>query len=92
MTPYSRVEISSRSRLLWQCRRGMLELELLLRDFVEHDYADLSEQMKLQFEDLLTQADPLLFDYLMGKQEPDDDGLRELVQTIRTATRQRLSA
>jgi antitoxin CptB len=83
-------QLSSPSRLLWQCRRGMLELEILLRDFVQHDYVYLSDNMKLQFEDLLTVADPVLFDYLMGKEEPDDDGLRAVVQTIRKAARQRL--
>jgi len=82
-------ELSSQSRLLWQCRRGMLELELLLKGFVQNDYVHLSDNMKSQFEYLLTVADPVLFDYLMGKEEPDDDGLREVVQIIRKAARQR---
>lgn len=80
----------SRERLRWQCRRGMLELELFLNDFLEYDYDDLSERKKALFVDLLDIIDPVLFDYLMGKDEPDDYGLRDIVQTVRNAARQRL--
>ena len=83
-------DLSSQSRLLWQCRRGMLELELLLKGFVQNDYEHLSGNMKAKFEDLLSCADPVLFDYLMGIQEPHDEGLREVVQAIRKAARERL--
>ncbi len=32
----------NRQRLQWQCRRGMLELELFLQDFLTYDYDALS--------------------------------------------------
>ena len=50
----------------------------------------MQEQKKYCFEDLLTVIDPVLFDYLMGIQEPDDHGLKDIVHTIREATRQRV--
>ena len=78
-----------KKRLQWQCRRGMLELELLLNDFLKFDYDELSDEKKHLFEDLLTLIDPLLFDYLMGTTEPDNDERREIIDIIRTANRQR---
>jgi succinate dehydrogenase flavin-adding protein (antitoxin of CptAB toxin-antitoxin module) len=70
----------------------MLELELFLNDFLEYNYELLPDENKSQFVDLLTVIDPVLFDYLMGIQEPDDYGLREIVRTVRDATRQRVNA
>lgn len=81
-----------KKRLQWQCRRGMLELELFLTDFLKYDYEQLPQEKKILFEDLLTIIDPVLFDYLMGTQEPDDHGLKDIVYTIRDATRQRVNA
>ena len=40
-------------RLRWQCRRGMLELDLLLNRFLESAYADLSVQQRTDFVRLL---------------------------------------
>ncbi|WP_198264682.1 succinate dehydrogenase assembly factor 2 [sulfur-oxidizing endosymbiont of Gigantopelta aegis] len=85
------INLPNKDRLRWQCRRGMLELELFLNDFLENDYENLSTDKKSDFVDLLKVIDPVLFDYLMGTDEPDDHGLRDIVQTIRTATRQRVS-
>ncbi len=82
--------LQSRQRLQWQCRRGMLELELFLQDFLSCDYEALSQQQKYYFEQLLTIIDPVLFDYLMGMQEADEAELRDIVHTIRTAHQQRL--
>ncbi len=81
--------LPDKKRLQWQCRRGMLELELFLNDFLEFDYETLSNEKKSAFIDLLTIIDPVLFDYLMGTQEPDEHGLRDIVLTIREATRLR---
>ena len=87
----SQHSLQSKKRLAWQCRRGMLELELFLKDFLEYDYDQLSLEKKRAFEDLLTVIDPVLFDYLMGTSEPENNGLRDIVHTIREATRQRVN-
>ena len=83
--------LQNKKRLQWQCRRGMLELELFLNDFLEYDYDELSEKNKSLFVDLLNVIDPVLFDYLMGTQEPDDYGLRDIVRKITSATQQRVN-
>ena len=42
-----------KNRLIWACRRGMLELDILLSRFVEEHYDLLSEDEKLRFDVLL---------------------------------------
>ena len=42
-----------KNRLIWACRRGMLELDILLSRFVETRYEKLSDQDKLRFDVLL---------------------------------------
>ena len=83
------MSVKCKKRLQWQCRRGMLELELFLNDFLEFDYDELSDEKKVLFEDLLTIIDPVLFDYLMGTKEPDNYGHREIINIIRAAAHHR---
>ena len=74
---------AKKARLKWQCRRGMLELDLLLQDFVERQLNNLSEQALQTLEDLLNTPDPLLYDWLMGRQTPEDKELSALVAIIK---------
>ena len=41
---------TERSRLLWQCRRGMLELDAMLQAFMDNAYDELTEQQQMAFE------------------------------------------
>lgn len=41
------------SQLYWQCRRGNLELDLLLKDYLENVYPKVSELERQQFAELL---------------------------------------
>lgn len=74
------------ARLRWRCRRGMLELDLLLGEFVERGLHALSDEMKRDFEALLEYPDPVLFDWLMGRAAPTDRGLAHVVERIRAFT------
>lgn len=70
------------ARLKWACRRGMLELDVLLMPFVEEAFNDLSEQDKEIFERLLTSDDPDLFAWFMGHQACPDPELARMVDII----------
>lgn len=70
------------SRLLWQCRRGMLELDALLQAFVCDAYRHLDESERRAFERLLRQADVDLYDWLAGRGEPPAD-LSAVVESLR---------
>ncbi|EKD74160.1 MAG: hypothetical protein ACD_45C00055G0003 [uncultured bacterium] len=58
-------------RLQWACRRGMLELDVMLGDFLKNTYAALTAVERQQFAQLLTFSDPDLYAWLMGFKTPD---------------------
>jgi len=70
----------------WQCRRGMLELDLLLNNFVDKGIASLTDQQKTSFELLLSYPDQTLFDLLMGNAESSDSLISEIVQKIQSTS------
>lgn len=75
-------ELMSKPRLRWACRRGMLELDVLLAPFVEQGYDALTTAQQQDFERLLACDDPDLFAWFMGHAKSDDASLQALVQLI----------
>ena len=73
------------SRLRWQCRRGMLELDALLGDFVEQHYMQLDEHEKEVFKEVLSFPDQLLFDYFFGNGKSIDKDVNNVIERIRCA-------
>jgi antitoxin CptB len=62
------------SRLRWQCRRGMLELDVLLGKFLEEAFLNLPENEQDIFIKLLNNSDQDLYYWLTGqKVAPDVD-------------------
>lgn len=72
-----------RARLLWQCRRGMLELDAMLQSFMDKGYDDLSEHQQKAFEILLQTPDQLLLEYLMDRTIPIDKDVAYVARRIR---------
>lgn len=70
-------------RVYWRCRRGMRELEELLLDFGETQYAGLSDTERRAFEQLLDYSDQVLLEYTMGDAVPRDRALADLLSKIR---------
>ena len=75
--------LPSLDRLRWQCRRGMLELDLLLEDFLDNTYAGLSDAEKRTFCRVLEYQDQLLLDWFMGRAVPADREIIRIVERIR---------
>ena len=75
------------AELKWRCRRGMLELDLLLLGFLDEGYADLPEHAQQAFAQLLTYPDQDLFEYLMARALPTDKDVAHVVNCIRNAAR-----
>jgi len=75
-----------RARLAWHCRRGMLELDLLLQDFLDHHYDHLAPHEQRAFEILLSYPDQLLLEYALGRMMPADPVLAHVVGRLRTAS------
>jgi len=71
------------SALRWRCRRGMLELDILLNGFLDKSYKKLTVQQKNTLDQMLDYPDQLLFDLFLGHMQSSDNSVSELVQTIR---------
>ncbi len=69
------------ARVRWRCRRGLLELDLLLGRFVERHYANLTAAERALFAQLLQTPDPTLLAYLQGQEDPSPE-LKQLVRKI----------
>ncbi len=62
-------------RARWRCRRGMLELDIVLQRFLDRDYLQLNNQQLEQFERLLDLPDNDLWDLITGRQVTIDSRL-----------------
>ena len=70
----------------WQCRRGMLELDLLLNNFVDKKVEVLTQQQKKSFELLLSYPDQTLLDLLLGNTVSSDPSISTLVLQIQSTS------
>ena len=55
------------NRLKWKCRRGMRELDLLLKEFSEKEMLHLSENDNVIFNAVLDYDDQTLYDFIFKK-------------------------
>jgi antitoxin CptB len=78
-------DAADRSRIAWRCRRGMLELDLLLGGFVDREYDRLSDEERDQFRRLLATPDQELLGVLLGHERPADEELIHVIEKIRRA-------
>ena len=73
-------------RVRWRCRRGMLELDIVLDRFIEQHYAILNKAQQAAFDTLLDMPDPTLWDMITDTQPMPLKGERcvvlELLQAI----------
>ncbi len=72
-------------RLRWQCRRGMLELDLLLQGFLDGGYRALSTAERQAFRTLLDYPDQVLLEWMMGRERPVDKEIAGVVDRIRAS-------
>ena len=72
------------ARMRWRCRRGLLELDIVLSRFVEQ-YAKLDTPQQLVFDELLELPDNTLWDMISGKLQALDERQRKLLVLINAA-------
>lgn len=75
--------MTEKNRLAWRCRRGMLELDLLLHGFLEQGYDALPTEQQEVFERLLALPDQMLFDYLLNAMPIDEMEFVDVIKKIR---------
>jgi antitoxin CptB len=64
--------VSDADRIRWQCRRGLLELDLILAKFLDRHLENLSPASLAAFKRLLDYPDNDLLQLAMGKALPPD--------------------
>jgi antitoxin CptB len=74
--------MSEQSRLKWQCRRGMRELDELLLRYLETCYSQDSDDDKAAFRAVLELADPDLNAYLLQRQVPSSETIARAIERI----------
>jgi len=63
-------ELQDRSRLVWRCRRGTKELDLLLLGWLGRHFESATAGQRAQFSALLELPDPELARYLLAAKHP----------------------
>lgn len=78
-----------KNRVKWASRRGMLELDIILGNFVEFDYDELALEDKQRYWNLLESEDQDLFNWFIHRQSPEESELRKIVDLIRERSHKR---
>ena len=70
-------------RLRWRCRRGLLELDLILQAFLDRHWERLDAGQRERFDELLECPDNDLLDWALGREEPADPRFAGVVRLLR---------
>ncbi len=70
-------------RARWRCRRGLLELDIVLQRFMDQYYRQLNTQELEQFERLLSLPDNDLWELIAERQELADKELQRVLTLLR---------
>ena len=71
-----------KARIKWACRRGMLELDVVMMPFFEEQFDHLNHQEQQDFVSLLECDDPDLFTWVMGQARSENLGHASMVDKI----------
>ena len=74
--------MSQRSRLIWRCRRGIREMDILLLDYLETHYDTATIENQNTFVELLEENDLDILSWIMEKTSPDEKYIK-LIKFIR---------
>lgn len=71
------------AKVRYHCRRGMLELDVMLQHFCDSSYVKLTPEKQQLFEDLLEEADQDLFKWLIGAEVCSTARFQDMLLVIR---------
>jgi len=72
-------------RIRWHCRRGLLELDLILEEFQRRHLAGLDHEQLERFKELLAFPDNDLLDAIMGRTPSPDQRFDRVLSVLRTS-------
>jgi antitoxin CptB len=76
-------DLANLNKLRWRCRRGTLELDLMLLRYLENSYLAASSTEQKTFSQLLELEDTDLMRYLMGEDVSKAANLAKLMGKIK---------
>ncbi len=71
------------NRAKWASRRGLLELDLLLSPFVLEAFVGLSDALRRDYRELLSEGDQDLLEWIMGRCAIADERFVNIILEIR---------
>ena len=71
-------------RLRWRCRRGLLELDLILQAFLERHWEGLDAGQRELFSELLELPDNELLECALGRAAPSDARYLGMIRLLQT--------
>lgn len=83
---------SSVVRLKWACRRGMLELDLVLLPFFNSEFGQLTQSEQIDFEALLACQDQDLYAWILNFQPCLEPRFHPMLSKIRAHVERQLTA
>ncbi len=72
-----------KNRVLWRCRQGTRELDLLLYGYVDQHYESLSRDERSEMQQLLEHNSNQLSDWLLYGENSSAESLKQLITKIR---------
>ena len=73
-------------RLAWRCRRGMLELDIMLQRFVKERFNELSLQEVEAFDDLLDLPDNEFWDLIKSDKKQNNQALTNVLSKLNASS------
>ena len=73
----------NKGRVRWQCRRALLELDLVFARFLEREFDRLTDGQLADLEDLLRCDDYELWAMVNGSEPCGDDRWKEMIDLLR---------
>ena len=75
--------MSDPGRLRWLCRRGMMELDIVLMRYLDRYYAQAGAAERLAFARLLEMQDPDIHALLLGRSLTEDREISDVIAKLR---------
>ncbi|HIH2763269.1 MAG TPA: FAD assembly factor SdhE [Candidatus Azoamicus sp.] len=70
-------------RLYSNCRRGMLELDMILINFLEKEYLNLDNKVLSEFSELLNESDNNLQNWIVKEKNYDGKKFNDIIKKIK---------
>ncbi|BAC24584.1 ygfY [Wigglesworthia glossinidia endosymbiont of Glossina brevipalpis] len=80
------MKIKNKSMVYWSCRRGMLELDIIINNFFKKEFDFLSNKEKIFFVNMLSYDDIYLYKCLIFNYEPKNKKIKKIIKLIKRSS------